>query len=311
MKQTRVLDGIDPDEVLRVAHNMSILRGSEITVRPISGGLTNSNWVVCDETLDRTYFMKVPGRGTEAYIDRATSHRAAVDASEAGVGAKVLDFDPESGIEVTEFLAGFDTCTTAMLQDPELGKSVVGIYKLLHGSNPYPQTKTLFDMTDEHLRQVLDLGLALPGWIQGILDEYRDVRDRFIASGLDLVPSHNDPMPGNFMVDSSGMMKIIDFDFAANNERSCDLALFATEMFYETEQLMLLVEQYFGRADPTAVSRVQACCVVGDVKWGLWGLVNAAVRDVDFDYWKYGAWKLMRALNRRRSLDWDAVKANI
>jgi hypothetical protein len=44
------------------------------------------------------------------------------------------------------------------------------------------------------------------------------------------------------------------------------------------------------------ISRVQVCSALADVKWGLWGCMNHKLSNAwDFDYHKYGAWKLARA----------------
>ena len=82
-------------------------------------------------------------------------------------------------------------------------------------------------------------------------------------------------------------------------------------MFYDSKDSMPLIEEYLGTIATDRLSRIQASRVIGDIKWGLWGVIASAVRDVAFDYWKYGIWKLMRAYTYRSELDWDQVKANI
>jgi hypothetical protein len=59
---------------------------------------------------------------------------------------------------------------------------------------------------------------------------------------------------------------------------------------------MELIEDFFGRPEYSMVSRVQVCCFLADVKWGLWGCVNQRLSDAwGVDYHKYGLWKLARA----------------
>lgn len=70
--------------------------------------------------MSREYFIKVPGAGT-GFIDRSVGHAGALKASELGIGAKVYEFNPETGVEVTEFLRGYDTCTTTTLRTQEQG----------------------------------------------------------------------------------------------------------------------------------------------------------------------------------------------
>lgn len=299
---------IVPKTVMDAANDARIWQNKPIFIKPLSGGLNNENWYACDEQ-GNTYFLKVPGVGT-GFIDREAGDAGTRKASDLGLGAKVYEFDEESGVEITEFLDGYETCTTTTLRTMEQGMQVMDIYKKLHGSEPFEHTNTLFEQIDQHLNQVKELKIDLPAWVLDLIEDYKDVKARFMASGLDIAPCHNDPMPGNFMV-KDGTMKIIDFEFCGNNESSCELALWLSEMFYDDEGSMPLIEEYLGTITTDRLSRIQASRVIGDVKWGLWGIIASAVRDVPFDYWKYGIWKLMRAYTYRSGLDWDQVKSNI
>ena len=297
-----------PYEVHDAIEQAKIWQGQIVFAQPLSGGLTNENWKVTDES-SVPYFLKVPGKGT-GFIDRSNVDAGTMRASDLGIGASVYEFDPETGIEITEFLDGWETCTTTSLRTQEQGIQAMDIYRKLHSGELFANTNTLFEQIDQHLEQVDSMSIDLPDWVHGLIGEYHDVKARFLASGLDIVPCHNDPMPGNFMV-KNHEMRIIDFDFCGNNEESCEVALFLAEMFYDEEEMMPLLEEYFGKVDGHKLARVRAARVIGDVKWGLWGIINSVVRDVTFDYWKYGIWKLMRAYTYKKQLDWPKVKDSI
>jgi hypothetical protein len=59
------------------------------------GGLTNAVFRAGDAVL------RLPGKGTEEYIDRANEAAAAHAAAAAGVSPEVLFVDPASGVMVT------------------------------------------------------------------------------------------------------------------------------------------------------------------------------------------------------------------
>ncbi|WP_455676686.1 phosphotransferase [Pseudoscardovia suis] len=294
-----------PQDVLAAIEDATIWQGQTVTAKPMSGGLTNENWKVIDAQ-GTPYFLKVPGQGT-GFIDRSNVDAGTLRASDLGIGAAVYEFDPDSGVEITEFLDGWRTCTTTSLRTQEEGLQAMDIYRKLHAGDQFANTNTLFDQIDLHLEQLQEHSIDVPSWVHGLIDEYRDVKARFLASGLDIVPCHNDPMPGNFMV-KDHQMRIIDFDFCGNNEESCEVALFIAEMFYDDEDMLPLLEEYFGAVDERHLARVRAARVIGDIKWGLWGIINSVVRTVQFDYWKYGIWKLMRAYTYKNQLDWPKVK---
>lgn len=297
-----------PQDVLAAIEDAHLWQGQTVIAKPMSGGLTNENWKVIDAQ-GTPYFLKVPGQGT-GFIDRSNVDAGTLRASDLGIGAAVYEFDAASGVEITEFLDGWRTCTTTSLRTQEEGLQAMRIYRMLHSGEPFANTNTLFDQIDLHLEQLDDHAIDVPSWVHGLIDEYRDVKARFLASGLDIVPCHNDPMPGNFMV-KDHTMRIIDFDFCGNNEESCEVALFIAEMFYDDEDMMPLLEEYFGSVDEQHLARVRAARVIGDIKWGLWGIINSVVRTVPFDYWKYGIWKLMRAYTYKNQLDWPKVKESI
>jgi thiamine kinase-like enzyme len=143
-------------------------------------------------------------------------------------------------------------------------------------------------------------------WIE---HRYRQAKAAFAASGLDLVPCFNDPMPGNFLIaDETGEaapMRLIDYEYASNNERSYELGVLFAEMFYDEECMLNLIEQYYGSVKPHQVARVALCRALADVKWATWAIVNRKLRDWDFDYQKYGIWKYMRAREIMYDPRWD------
>lgn len=248
--------------------------GAVTNFRPVPGGLSNSNWRLDVEGDPVSYFVKIPGDGAEEYVDFENSHAAARRASDSGVGPRVVWADDESGVEVIEFLQGYRACTNADLKDMNISRQVIDLYRRFHDGPPLPHTKTIFDTVDNYLGQVARLGVRLPDFADRLLVEYRNARVAFMASGLDLVPCHNDPMPGNFLIADGVPMRMIDFEFAANNESAYELAVMVTEYFYDEARLMASIEAYAGRSDPHTVARVQVACAVADVNWGLWGCLK-------------------------------------
>ncbi len=280
-------------------------QGRTMSYAPVLGGIMNSNWRITVEGQDTRYFLKIPGDGSDAFIDRTLANEAARRAGDRGIGAEVVLFDPATGVEVIEFLEGYRACTNGDFKRPEVPREIIGIYRTLHDGELLSATKTMFDMIDEHLAQAEEIGVRLPADAAVIFGEYQQAKSALLASGLDLVACHNDPMPGNFLVADGKPMRMVDYEFASNNERAYELALLVAEMFYGEEQLLELVEDFYGRVDFATCARVQVCCALADTKWGLWAVVNQQLNTTwDFDYHKYGYWKLMRARMKMSDPRW-------
>jgi thiamine kinase-like enzyme len=274
--------------------------GSDLRLERISSGTTNVNWRMISGTTTR--FLKVPGFGAEAFVDRGAAHEAARIAAATGVGPEVLFFDPDTGIEVSRFLDGYRSSGAGDLLSPTGMLEVMRLYRQLHGGELLTMTKTLFDMIDEHMAQISSIGRALQPYQLEVQERWLPIQERYIAGGLEIVPGHNDPNPPNFMVRDGSPMMLIDFDYAANTDRYYELGAFLTVLGIPEDVGRALFAHYAG-AEPTPgqMARLYLSGVGTLVKWGHWALYNAATRDSDFDYEKYGAGMLLGALTMLRS----------
>lgn len=280
-------------------------RGREIRYAPVHGGLQNSNWRITVEGIDRRYFLKIPGAGSESFVDRVAANEAAMLAGSLGIAPEMILFDHRTGIEVIEYMEAYRGCTNGDLKRPEIALQIVDLYRTLHSAPLMSLTKTIFDMIDEHLDQAREHGVMLPGDFALIEREYCTAKSALLASGLDLVPCHNDPMPGNFLYSEGHPLKLVDYEFAANNDRAYELAIFVTEMFFDERRTLELIAAFYGSSEWSVVSRVHLFGALADVKWGLWGCINNRLNSGwDFDYHKYGVWKLMRARAKMSDPRW-------
>lgn len=280
--------------------------GKSFTHEPVTGGLTNDNFKLRIDGVDGEVFAKIPGFGTEAFIDRNAANLAAVQAAKAGISPQVYFLDDVTGVEYSEFIGSeYRTATTLDFQDMATFEKVMDVYRQWHATPALPDTKTMFDMVDEHYDQVKNDGIELPDFAAEVLANYERAKQRYQAAGLQLVAAHNDPMPGNFLLGEGRPVKLLDFEYAANNDVAYELGVLFAEMFVSEDDTRALVERYLGHFDEKFFARVMVCRMIADTKWGLWGLINNAVRNEEFDYYKYGAWKLYRTFLISRSPEFE------
>ncbi|PTW46627.1 phosphotransferase [Rhodovulum kholense] len=271
---------------------------------PVSGGISNENWRVTATDGSGDWFVKIPGNGTEMFIDRAAAFEASQKAAAAGLGPRVYDDLAAEGVEINDFMADRRPSTHSDFAVPENRRAAIAAYRRMHALPPLAATKTVFDMIDEHAAQAADLGAPRfrdHDWI--MLNEAM-ARAALMASGLDLVPCFNDPMPGNFMMGEDGSILLIDYEYASMNDRCYDLGIWFGEMFFTPAQELELIEAYFGAVRPEIVSRVIVHKALADVKWALWSMVQLKVSRLAFDFHKYGMWKLMRFRQITGHADW-------
>lgn len=270
-------------------------QGRALSYEPVPGGISNPNWRVFVEGAPHSYFVKIPGAGTEMFIDRAAANEAGRRAHAAGVGARIFHFFPDTGVEVSAFVEGLRTSTNADFLDPEIRANATAALKAFSEAPALTLVKTTFDMIDEHFEQILRLGGAFPqdfGWMNA---RYREARAAIEAGGLDLAPCMNDTLAGNFLLDAEKRVLLVDFEYASTNDRAAELALWFCEMCYPPEVEAEAIAAYYGRIDAALLARVALFKALVDLKWATWAMVQNRVSQLEFDFYKYGAWKHMRA----------------
>ena len=275
----------------------------------VGGGITNSNWRVSVD--GRDYFVKIPGRGTEMFIDRAVALDASQKAHRLGVGPAVHDWLAAAGIEIADFIADRRPCGLGDFSGPAVRHSVIEQYRRFHAAAPLALTKTVFDMIDEHAAQVAELNGWRPPDLAWIGTKVTEARHAITASGLDLVASFNDPMPGNFLMAEDGSVLLIDYEYASNNDRAYDLGAWFGEMFFTPEQEADAILRYAGGPAPALLARASLYKALADVKWATWSMVQERISAVDFDYRKYGVWKYMRARDVMDDPRWPGWLASV
>ena len=120
-------------------------------------------------------------------------------------------------------------------------------------------------------------------------------KEKLLKAGLDLVPCFHDPIAGNFLFSKSGELKMVDFEYSFQGDRYYDLAVFFGEMFFTDEIEDELLNQYFGESDEIIKSKIYIYKAIADIKWASWAFIQDKLSTLDFDFYKYGALKFLRA----------------
>src|SRR6187200_158944 len=81
--------------------------GHELTLTPLSGGITNHNFLVSAPDLADRYVIRLAGNDTHLLgISREVEHAATVAAAGVGVGPEVVAYIRPEGYLVTRFIDG-------------------------------------------------------------------------------------------------------------------------------------------------------------------------------------------------------------
>lgn len=265
------------------------LAGIDWVTVPIErlGGLTNLVFRAGD------YCLRIPGKGTEEYIDRANEAVAAKEAARAGVSPEVVHVDEKTGVMVTRFIDG------AVTMSPDLFKSRKGsparageAFRKLHQSGAqFPFRFELFSMIDDYLKILSGKTVDLPEGYHDVLGEAEAVRAALAAHPLPLTACHCDPLCENFL-DTGSTMWIVDWEYSGMNDPMWDVGDLSVEAGFDAAQDAEMIQAYFGGSPrPDQLGRIVIYKAMCDLLWTLWGLIQHANQNPVDDFMAY-------ALNR-------------
>jgi thiamine kinase-like enzyme len=277
------------------------------------GGLTNRVYRV--RAGGETLVLRVPGEGTEGYIDREVEAVNARAAAAAGVSPEVLHVDPARGLMLTRHVEGW-TMTPELFRQPGAVARAAAAFRQLHRSGAaFAFRFELFAMIEEYLKVVAGLNATLPEGYHAAVAEAEAVRAALDAHPAELAPCHCDPLCENFL-DTGARMWIVDWEYSGMNDPLWDLGDLSVEAEFGPEQDHALLTAYFGGQPPAAArGRMVAYKAMCDLLWTLWGLIQHANGNPADDFWAYA----IRRFDRCRKLmatdafagHLDAVAANV
>ncbi|HEV2013963.1 MAG TPA: phosphotransferase [Candidatus Dormibacteraeota bacterium] len=277
------------DAVGRVA----LWRGKDVKVSPLSGGLTNENYLV--EAGGERYVMRIPGTSTELLsIDRVNEVYNAEAAASTGIGPAVLEHIPQLDIMVLEFIPG-PTMSAETLQSERMARRMAESFKRLHAAPRFLKDFDMFRLIEYYLRIVEEHEVRIPSDYRGRLPLVAEIERAVKAGALPSVSCHNDLLCENF-IDDGHCLRIVDYELSGNNDACFDLGNTAQEASFDDELRAVLCEAYLGRQDRQQLARMNLFALMSDVGWTLWGAIQAKISTLDFDFTDYYTARWNRAL---------------
>jgi thiamine kinase-like enzyme len=283
------------EALLRVA----LWKGAgEIDVSPLSGGLTNENYLV--KAGGRRYVMRLPGQSTELLaIDRENEVFNTKAAATTGIGPRVLEHVPGLDVMVLEFVDG-KTMSAQALQSPEMPARMAQSFHRLHAAPRFLRDFNMFRLIEQYLDIVTAHDVTIPADYTDWLPVIAEIERAVGAAALPTAPCHNDLLCENF-IDDGAALRIVDYELSGNNDPCFDLGNTAQEAEFDQDLRAALCDAYFGGPDPRQLARMNLFALMSDVGWTLWGAIQARISAVDYDFTGYYTGRWQRALEVLRS----------
>ena len=274
---------MSPLEHIATIPGLRDLDQSDIVIEPLLG-LTNHSYRVA--VGGERYVLRIPGPGTEHYIDRQREAHNTRVAARAGIGPDVLWENADRGAMLCRHIDGTRPLSNQDFQDGATLRRAAALLHRLHGTADEFQGQLL---PAETFQRYVDLARQHHSPYTKPLIKLRrdsgDLRGAFEHStrNTNLVPCHVDPVPANFVADATRFW-LLDWEYAAMAHPMWDLACMALETGLSAQQQTRLLKHYFASLDHDLETRFQEHLLMVSAVGLAWVAVQLAVGNTGADF---------------------------
>jgi len=276
--------------------------GKEISIIPLSGGLTNSNFKV--DVDGCSYFVRLPGADTELLaINRENEHYNTRAAHDAGAGPRVIYHLPEYNAMVLEFLIG-QTMSKESLNQSGMPTRMAEAIKKLHSGPRFLTNFNMFRLTEYYLQICKDREIPIPDGYWERMDTVSTIEQAMSVKQLGTVPCNNDLLAENYL-DDGNQLWLIDYEYSGNNDPTFELGNTCQEMLFSDSQIEEVCTAYFGESTADKIARMKLNMILSDVGWGLWAAIQVKISTIEYDFWGWATERWGRAQAKMDSTEFE------
>src|SRR5438552_1939938 len=259
----------------------------ELPLPPLSGGITNRNYLVTITGEDERYVIRLGGNDTHLLgISREVEHAATVAAAGVGIGPEVTAFIRPEGYLVTRFIVGTPV-SLEQVHEPETLRRVADSIRRIHGGPAIPGLFVPLRIVEAYLALATSRGVERPRAWGDAYAAGRRIERAMLDAPVDLCPCHNDLLNANF-IDDGDRIRIVDWEYAGMGDPFFDLGNFSINHELTADEDAELLHAYDGegvRMDRLA--RLTLMRVVSDFREAMWGVLQQGISTLDVDFVAY------------------------
>lgn len=256
----------------------------------INQGMTNRNFLI--NTNNRRYVVRVPGNGTNTFINREHEWENYQLMSGLEISVEEIYYNKDTSLRITPYIE--DTFNASPIDKNKITvisrllKKVHRAAVVLPGNFRWVEKLHSYEATAQANR------IILPSSYYQLKENVMPLASFIYETREPLCPCHNDPVPENFIGDPTGTCYLIDWEYGGMNVPSWDLAAVVLEYNLTPEQTLQLLSTYYQDASipSDAMERVIICGIYQDLLWYLWAMIMSVHGK---DYCEYGNERLKRA----------------
>ena len=279
-------------DIYDVIQMVDAWKDKEYAIEELTKGITNKNFKVTIE--GKSYVVRIPGKGSDVFIDREVEYHNTLAASDVGVGALIYEYFKPDYIAIAEFIDG-EVMSVPSFEDKERIVKAVRAIKRVNMRAKFISKFIMFDKFDEYFEIIRKHNIKVPENFGDALVFVNRVRGKFLKTMPELAACHNDLLAENF-IDQGERMRIIDWELSGINDVCFELGDFSVEQEFGEDEDVLMIETYFGNFDEKKCARMSLYKSMADILWTLWAAIQNHFSELEFDFWEYGMNRFNRAM---------------
>ena len=256
----------------------------DLSVEPISGGITNRNYLVTAQ--GERYFARLSDPATATLgIDRAVEAAANEAGARAGIAPDVVAARPHEGCLVLRYVQGRPISLEEMAEPATLGRVVASV-KAFHRLPAIPGSFSPFRVVEDYLREAAARGVPHPAPYGGLVQRAHSIQEAFARNPVAPRPCHNDLLNANFILEGQRVV-IVDYEYAGMGDLFFDLGNLSVNNGFDDDADDALLELYFGEVTGPRRARLKLMRIMSDFREAMWGHLQRALSSLAFDYEGY------------------------
>jgi thiamine kinase-like enzyme len=257
--------------------------GREARIEVLGGGITNHNVKLTLDDGD-VFVLRVAGERTELLgIDRRVEHEASLAAAAVGVGPEVIDFVEPEGWLVTRFIDG-EIVQPERLRESDCLRRVALALRAVHAGPPIGGRFNSFRVVEEYRETAENHGAQVPAAFASAHELARRIERARGATPER--PCHNDLLNANF-IDDGALIRIVDWEYAGMGDVFFDLANLSINHELGRDECRELLRAYSDEVTAEDERALTLMRFMSDFREAMWGVVQGAVSELDFDFASY------------------------
>jgi len=298
----------------RCVHLIPELKGLELSIKELKGGITNKLYRVSASD-GKDYVFRIYGQKTEMFIDRDVESKNMMLMGPLGITPKLVKYIPKENVTIIEFIHGYTLKNEDFLKE-NLWESIIRPIKIVHKSgvglpklfDPIVEVKKLYNI-------LKDINSHYPEFkIQETIEILEKIDEIVNIPHSKYLPCHNDLLADNFMLTEDRKkykepMYLIDWEYTGMSTWYYDIADMFQEILVPRDVERNLLMIYCKNKDvENNVYMIDMFKPFPDIYWFLWSLIQLNISSIDFDYYNYGK---VKYINTQKNINYLRNSYNV